>query len=104
MHIHLFQKSSFEVISGEVHIWMDGEESVLKPGKEVIIPAGVPHNFWIEVDEEAHFYSRFWPAINIANFFNTYFALAREGKLNKYGITNIFHTALISLNFKMLSA
>lgn len=100
VHVHPYQKSSFEVITGEVHIWIDGQESVLKPGEEKIIPAGVPHLFWIGGEEEAHFYSRFWPALNIAEFFDTYFGLARDGKLNKYGITNIFHTALISLNYK----
>jgi len=35
--------------------------------------------------------------LNIESFFKTYFALARDGKLNKRGLPNLFLIATISL-------
>jgi hypothetical protein len=42
----------------------------------------------------------FFAALKIDRLFETFFALARDGKLNKGGAPNIFRTGLILLHFK----
>ena len=42
----------------------------------------------------------FFPALKIDSLFETFFVLAREGKLNKSDSPNIFRTALILLHFE----
>jgi quercetin dioxygenase-like cupin family protein len=100
VHIHPKQESSTEVISGKLHFLVDGKEHIIGPGERLVIPAGVPHCFWNEDATEAHHIARFSPALNIAGFFDTFFGLSRDGKLNKNGIPNFFHTSIIALAYK----
>ncbi|MCZ7554728.1 MAG: hypothetical protein M5U05_19495 [Anaerolineales bacterium] len=43
----------------------------------------------------AHAIQEFRPALKIEDFFDTYFALARAGKLNEEGLPNLLHMAVI---------
>ena len=99
-HIHPFQENSFEIISGSCIFQLDGKEQVVGPGQSINIPANVPHHFWNASDTVAHYIQEFRPALKIDRFFETFFALARDGKLNKKGIPNLFHTSIIGLAYK----
>jgi len=100
LHIHPKQESYCEVISGRLHFLIDGKEIILEPGEHLTIASGIPHCFWNEDEDEAHHIQRFVPALNIAGFFDTFFALSRDGKLNKNGIPNLFHASIIILAHK----
>ena len=100
IHIHPKQESSAEVITGKLHFWVNGEEQVLGPGEKIIIPAGVPHYFWNQDGEEAHSIQRFSPALTIDQFFETFFALSRDGKLNEKGIPTFIHASMIMLRHR----
>jgi quercetin dioxygenase-like cupin family protein len=96
-HIHPIQESSCEVISGKLQFNIGGIRKEIKAGESVIIPAGVPHHFWNEENTEAHHLQRFSPALHIDDFFRTFFALARDGKLNRKGLPNFFIISLLSM-------
>ena len=97
-HIHPIQENAFEVISGELSFIINNTLRTIGPGESVVIPRGVPHYFWNEGIVEAHYIQRFTPALKIDSFFRTFFALARDGKLNKKGLPNLFLISIISLN------
>ncbi len=99
-HIHPLQENSFEIISGSCVFRIDGKEQTLGPGQSISIPAKVPHHFWNSGDTVAHYIQQFKPALKIDRFFETFFALARDGKLNKKGIPNFFHVSIIGLAHK----
>ena len=99
-HIHPFQQNSFEIISGRCIFRLDGKEQVVGPGQSIIIPANVPHYFWNAGDTVAHYIQEFRPALKIDCFFETFFALAKDAKLNKKGIPNFFHVSIIGLAHK----
>ncbi|MBI5670415.1 MAG: cupin domain-containing protein [Chloroflexi bacterium] len=95
-HVHPFQESRCEVLSGKLHFCIAGNERIVGPGQAVDIPRNVPHYFWNDSDEEVHAIQEFRPALKIEDFFDTYFALARAGKLNEKGIpANVFHMAVL---------
>jgi mannose-6-phosphate isomerase-like protein (cupin superfamily) len=96
-HMHPLQENVFEIISGELHFWINGKMQTGLPGEVVIIPAGIPHYFWNGGETEAHYLQMFRPSLQIDTFFRTYFALARKNKLNKKGLPNLFLISLISL-------
>ena len=100
VHIHPKQESSAEVISGKLHFLVNGKEKILGPGEKIIIPAKAPHCFWNEDEEEAHSIQRFSPALTIDEFFETFFALSRDGKLNEKGIPTFIHASLILLKHR----
>src|SRR5450759_1547953 len=99
-HIHPFQENSFEIISGSCVFDVDGKEQIVGPWKSINMPAKVPHHFWNAGDKVAHYLQEFKPAFKTDRFFETFFALARDGKLNKEGIPNFFHTSIIGLAYK----
>jgi len=99
-HIHPLQENTFEIISGSCIFHIDGKEQIVGPGGSINIPANVPHHFWNAGDKDAHYLQEFKPALKTDRFFETFFALARDGKLNKKGIPNFFHTSIIGLAYK----
>ena len=99
-HIHPLQENSFEIISGSFIFCLNGKEQVIGPGQSINIPANVPHYFWNSGDTVAHYLQEFRPALKIDSFFETFFELAKDGKLNKKGIPNFFHVSIIGLAHK----
>jgi len=99
-HIHPFQENSFEIISGSCVFDVDGIIQIVGPGQSINIPANVPHHFWNDSEIDAHYIQEFRPALKIDRFFETFFALAKDAKLNKNGIPNFFHTSVIGLVYK----
>jgi mannose-6-phosphate isomerase-like protein (cupin superfamily) len=100
IHIHPKQESSMEVLSGILHVWVNGKEHILRPDQRIVVPAGMPHCFWNEGPEEVHHVGTFSPSLNIAEFFDSFFALAKDGKLNKKGIPNMLQTSVMGLAYK----
>lgn len=99
-HIHPLQENNFEIISGNCIFNLEGKEQIVGPGQSINIPAKVPHHFWNSGDTDAHYIQEFRPALKIGNFFETFFALARDSKLNKKGIPNLLHVSVIGLAYK----
>jgi quercetin dioxygenase-like cupin family protein len=94
-HVHPFQESRCEVIGGALRFRIDGAERLVSAGEAVDIPRNVPHYFWNDSNSEAHALQEFRPALNIEDFFDTYFALASAGKLNDKGLPNLLHMAVL---------
>lgn len=99
-HIHPAQENRFEIVSGSCRFSIDGKVHVAKAGDKVSVPPGTRHFFWNEGPEDAHYIQEFRPAGTIAEFFDTFFALSRDGKLNKKGIPNFFHVSVIALKHR----
>jgi mannose-6-phosphate isomerase-like protein (cupin superfamily) len=94
-HVHPFQESGAEVISGSLRFRIRGEERSVKAGESITIPANTPHHFWNDGEEEAHSIQTFRPALKIDRFFETYFGLAQDGKLNKEGSPSFWQLAVM---------
>ena len=86
MHIHPNQVSGATVTAGELVFEVDGEEKRVGPGESIEIPAGVPHRFRNEGDEDVVSEQVFRPALDIASFFETFFALAQRDELDDKGM------------------
>jgi len=99
-HIHPFQQNNFRILAGECTFRIDGKEQTAKAGDTVSIAPNVRHYFWNPGNVDARYIQEFRPALTIAEFFNTFFALSRDGKLNEQGIPNFFHASIIMLAHK----
>jgi len=94
-HIHPLQEERFEVISGTLHGRVAGTALTSGPGEKLVVPAGTPHIWWNSGDEELHVLVEVRPALRIESFFETFFGLAQDGKVNpKTGLPNLFQMAL----------
>lgn len=93
-HVHPFQESGAEVLSGSLRFRVASEEKLVKTGESITIPAGTPHYFWNDGQEEAHCVAWFRPALKIDRFFESFFGLAHDGKLNEQGLPSLFQLAV----------
>lgn len=100
LHIHPYQENRFEVISGELTFWVDGEIRKAKKGETISVPKNTSHEFWNGGTENAIYIQEFSPALKIDQLFETFFALARDGKLDSKGKPNILQAAVIMLHFQ----
>lgn len=82
-HVHERQEENFVVLSGMMGVKAAGEERVLGPGEEVVVPPGTPHTFWNASPngEVLHHVVELRPALNSEAFFETVFGLQRDGRL-----------------------
>ena len=94
VHCHPRQEERFEVLSGEVHALIGGEERTLKEGEVLVIPPLVPHGMWAEeAGTRLNWQTR--PALKTEDFFETVWGLARDGKTNDKGVPNLLRAAVI---------
>jgi len=86
-HVHPEQEERFEVVSGKLGTRVGDEgERVTEAGGEVIVPVGVRHAYWNAGDDELHIIYEHRPARAVAEmFFETYYGLSQEGKLDEKG-------------------
>jgi quercetin dioxygenase-like cupin family protein len=94
-HVHPLQESRAEVLAGELHFSIRGNVRVVRAGETIVIPANTPHDFWNGGDEDAHSVQEFRPALRIDSFFESWFGLARDGKLNEKGMPSLLQLAVM---------
>jgi quercetin dioxygenase-like cupin family protein len=99
-HVHPYQENRFTMLKGSLRFTINGKELCATAGDIISIPKNIPHAFYASGNTEAHYIQEFFPALKIDHLFETFFVLARDGKLNKSGTPNILRTALILLNFE----
>lgn len=93
-HVHPCQESGAQVLAGSLRFSVRGTERDVGPGESIAIPAGAPHYFWNPGDQDAHAIQFMRPPLKTIAFFETYFALARDGKLDENGMPSLLQLAL----------
>ena len=68
-HFHPSQEEHFEILQGELHVRVGGEERVLGPGETLDVQRGVVHQMWNPGEAEARAIWRTTPAIRTASWF-----------------------------------
>jgi hypothetical protein len=96
---HPLQQSGAEVISGSLRFRVGDQERSLKAGESITIPANTPHFFWNDEEEDAHFIGWFRPALKIERYFESFFGLAQDGKLNEKGLPSMLQLAVMVPHF-----
>ncbi|MFN8440348.1 MAG: cupin domain-containing protein [Caldilineaceae bacterium] len=100
-HIHPLQEERFEVISGILRGRVAGKELSSRPGELVVVPKGTPHVWWNSGQDELRVLVEVRPALRFENFFETFFGLAQDGKVNpKTGLPNPFQLALVMRTYR----
>jgi quercetin dioxygenase-like cupin family protein len=99
VHVHPRQESRAEVVAGTLHFVVDGASRRLRPGEAITIPAGVPHFFVNDGDEDAVAIQEFRPALRTAEFFDELFDLARRGELDERGMPSLLRLAVLAPAF-----
>ena len=80
-HIHILQDEIFEVVSGKMTYFLNGEEHVVQAGESVTLPKNIPHNHYNNHDEPLVMYQTVKPAYDIDYFVENLVGLANDGKV-----------------------
>jgi quercetin dioxygenase-like cupin family protein len=99
-HFHPGVEQEISVLSGEMHITVNGEHVVIKAGETAAAPASAIHFQWNPCDEEAVAVETYRPAGRNHAFFRTLFSLARDGHTDQHGMPSIFMRAAIFTEFR----
>lgn len=102
-HFHPRATERFEIIAGRARFRLAGQEEIAGPGDVVVVPPGTAHiHPWSISAAGLHMYHRIELAtpdfVALAKFdamLETFYTLARQGKLNAAGQPNPLQLALI---------
>lgn len=103
-HVHPRQEEAFTVLEGGVRFTSGKEVQVLGPGGSLVVPGGQPHSWGPDGDAGARVHIVFTPPGATARFFDTYFALAREGKVNAKGLADPIRMAQMGRTYDVYLA
>lgn len=98
-HIHPNQEERFTVMSGTLGASIRGQEHSFPEGSEFVIPAGTPHTWWNDGDEEAQVRVEIRPALRTEHFLESMYGLAKDGKTNRAGMPHPFQLAVVARHY-----
>jgi quercetin dioxygenase-like cupin family protein len=100
-HIHPELEESFQVLHGPITVRVDGVDTTYGTGDTVVVPPGTVHEWWNPLDtEEVGATMAFRPALDMETFFETWFGLAVDGKLDARGRPAILQAAVMLDDFR----
>ena len=79
-HFHMLQDETFDVVSGQLTVWLDGKETVHGPGSRVELPKGVAHNHYNASDEPLTYIHTVSPGLDFDHLIENLVGLAADGK------------------------
>jgi len=87
-HFHVFQDETFDVISGELTIFLNGQTTKIKAGEKIKLPKNIPHNHYNNEDTEVIYIHTVTPALDFDYLIENLVGLAADGKSKngKYGL------------------
>jgi quercetin dioxygenase-like cupin family protein len=87
-HYHALQDETFEVISGQLTIFLDGSMRTLSAGEKITFPKNIPHNHFNNDDIHLTYIHSVTPALDFDYLIENLVGLAADGKSKngKYGL------------------
>jgi mannose-6-phosphate isomerase-like protein (cupin superfamily) len=83
VHMHPMAEESYEVIEGELEVFMNGDWSAVRAGEKATVPAGMPHSVRNASDEPVRLVNLHKPAQGFESFFRDMHRLIHEGKIKR---------------------
>jgi len=105
LHYHKSFSEKFEVKEGVLYLQVGTNKKVLKMGESVTVPAGTPHRFYNETDNQVKFHVTFEPGHTGAeNFIKILYGLAADGHSDKKGKPKNFSHLAVALTISDTNA
>ena len=98
-HVHSAIEERFTVLRGQVGFRLSGREAIAELGKTLIVPAGMPHDWWNAGPEEALVRVEIRPAARFEAMILNAFGLGQDGKVNRKGMPNLLQLAVFAREF-----
>jgi quercetin dioxygenase-like cupin family protein len=83
-HYHVYQDETFEVVSGNLTIWLGGNEKTLSAGEKLTLPKNIAHNHYNNSNIPVSYIHTVTPALDFDYLIENLVGLAADGK-SKHG-------------------
>jgi mannose-6-phosphate isomerase-like protein (cupin superfamily) len=83
VHVHPTAEERYEVVEGELEVFLNGQWSPVRAGETVTVPAGAPHSVRNASDRLARIVNVHRPALRFESFFRDMQRLIAEGKIKR---------------------
>jgi quercetin dioxygenase-like cupin family protein len=102
LHVHPGAEEQFDVAAGRLQIRRAKRTWVAHAGETVIVPPGIAHVWGNPFDEPAAVIAELRPALRAETFFETFFGLACDGKVDprRNLPTSLLQTALLFHDYR----
>jgi mannose-6-phosphate isomerase-like protein (cupin superfamily) len=100
LHIHPLQEERFTVVQGTMGFRLGPKRVTAGPGQEVVVQAGVEHDFANTGDTDALVRVEIRPALKMERLFETAVSLAEQGRTMLGGIPKPLALALFVREFE----
>ncbi len=98
LHYHKTFSEKFEVQEGILNLQVGTVRKILKAGESVTVPAGTPHRFYNEKDNQVKFLITLQPGHGgMENFIKIIYGLAADGLSDKKGKPKTFSHLAVAL-------
>lgn len=87
-HFHVLQDETFEVVSGQLTVILEGKAQVISAGEKITIPKNAPHNHYNVEDNPVTYLHSVTPALDFDYLVENIVGLASDGKSKngKFGL------------------
>jgi quercetin dioxygenase-like cupin family protein len=99
-HFHPKQEEHFKVLSGSIHVRLNGELKVLNVGDTLNVPHNQVHSMWNPSEEKAVVNWQVQPALDTEYFLEIGMGLAQAGKVKADGMPNLLQSVVLVTRFK----
>lgn len=102
IHIHPHASESYEVLQGELDVYVDGAWRTLSAGERIVVNPSVPHTFRNASDASARVYNIHAPAMRFGEYFEGLHRFANSGAISSQRITPraILYLSVLMTSFK----
>ena len=94
-HYHPFQEEQFEILEGQMHVVLDGDERTYGVGEALTVPPGTPHTMHNPGDVVARVRWEVRPALQTEVFLRTTWGLAGTDRANADGSPHFLQAVVI---------
>ncbi len=96
-HFHVLQDETFEVISGQLTVLLEGKSQVISAGEKITLPKNIPHNHYNNQEKPVTYIHTVTPALDFEFLVENLVGLAADGKSKngKFGLVQ----ELVSLKY-----
>lgn len=102
VHIHPGATESYEVLEGELDLYVNGSWTTLSPGAKASVPPGVPHTFRNAGNSSTRVYNTHSPAMQFGEYFGSIDRVVRSGAVPRDRMTTkaILYLSLLMATYE----
>lgn len=102
IHIHPQATESYEVLEGELDLYVEGKWRTLAAGESASVDPGVPHTFRNATDAPTRVYNIHAPAMRFGDYFGTLHRVVNSGAVQPGRMTPkaMLYLAVVMVSFR----